>query len=173
MGPLAWELMRQRLSQCRSSAAGVETMGAPSRDGRGEELVPAWGRKLTVPCPLCGVPTHRHRTLDYDGVNIYRPQSDPDAVRVLDPGEPEMDRAWIALMPGDYPARFFADTEVYHLVGGIAWPGPHHRDYGNAKVAHDACCPGLHRVQPTSSRGAGELWRAMQLRRARTTRPEN
>ncbi|MGW4758164.1 hypothetical protein [Streptomyces chartreusis] len=72
---------------------------------------------------------------------------------------------------GDYPTRFFADAEIYHLVGGIAWPGPHHRDYGNAKIAHDAACPGLHGAQPDSSRGAGELWRAMRLRLARSTQP--
>jgi hypothetical protein len=106
--------------------------------------------------------------MDYDGVNIYRPQASPDPTRVLDGGEPEVEQAWIALVLGDYPARLFADTEVYHLAGGIAWPGPHHRDYGSAKVAHDACCPGLHRSRPDTSRGAGELWRAMQLRLARS-----
>ncbi|MEU4655115.1 hypothetical protein AB0G32_14445 [Streptomyces sp. NPDC023723] len=71
---------------------------------------------------------------------------------------------------GDYPARFFADTEVYHLAGGIAWPGPHHRDYGNAKVAHAVCCPGLHPSPPKTSRGANELWRAMRLRLLRQPR---
>jgi hypothetical protein len=142
----------------------------PSQHGPEDSLVPAWGRKLTVPCPACGLATHRHRTLDFDGVNIYRPQARPDAVQAVSGEEPDVERAWIALMPGDYPARLFADSEVYHLAGGIAWPGPHHRDYGNAKVAHDACCPGLHPTQPDTSQGAGELWRAMRLRLARGPR---
>ncbi|MFI9176112.1 hypothetical protein [Streptomyces lincolnensis] len=132
--------------------------------------VPAWGRKLTVPCPECGLPTHRHRTLDFDGVHISRPPSGPDPAHP-DGQAQESEAAWIALMPGDYPARLFAGGEVYHLVGGIAWPGPHHRDYGSAKVAHDACCPGLHRGRPETSRGAAELWRAMRLRLARDVRP--
>jgi len=72
-------------------------------------------------------------------------------------GEPETEAAWIALIPGDYPANVFAHPEVYHLSGGIAWPGPHPRDYGTAKIAHDACCPGLHASQLVTSRGAGEL----------------
>nr|WP_129839540.1 hypothetical protein [Streptomyces albidoflavus] len=71
-------------------------------------------------------------------------------------------------MPGNYPARLFADDEVYHLAGGIAWPGPHHRDYGDAKVAHDACCPGRHPNRPMTSRGAAELWHAMRMRLARS-----
>ncbi|KAF3470039.1 hypothetical protein [Streptomyces sp. Tu 3180] len=45
------------------------------------------------------------------------------------------------LISGDYPARYFTDTKVHHLAGQIAWSGPHPRDYGSAKVAHDACCP--------------------------------
>lgn len=142
-------------------------MGAPSRQDPGEQI-PSWGRKLTVSCPHCTVATHRHRSMDFDGVNVYRPQAGPDPTRVLENGEPEVEQVWIALVPGDYPARHFADTEVYHLVGGIAWPGPHHRDYGSAKVAHDACCPGLHRSRPDTSRGAGELWQAMRLRLARS-----
>ncbi|MFJ2819059.1 hypothetical protein [Streptomyces sp. NPDC087294] len=115
--------------------------------------------------------THRHRSLDFDGVTVYRAQAGPDPVRAIDGGEPEGERAWVALVPGDYPARLFADTELFHLVGGIAWPGPHHRDYGIAKVAHDACCPRLHGERPVTSRGAGELWRAMRLRLARGTPP--
>ncbi len=122
-------------------------MGAPSRQDPGEHIL-SWGRKLTVPCPHCTVATHRHRSMDFDGVNVYRPQAGPDPTRVLENGEPEVEQAWIALVPGDYPARHFADTEVYHLVGGIAWPGPHHRDYGSAKVAHDACAS---RSSPWSS----------------------
>ncbi|NEE25434.1 hypothetical protein G3M53_08140 [Streptomyces sp. SID7982] len=82
--------------------------------------------------------------------------------------EPEREGPWLALMPGNYPARFFADDEVYHLAGGIAWPGPHHRDYGNAKVAHDACCPGRHPNRPMTSRGAAELWHAIRIRLARS-----
>ncbi|WP_331722299.1 hypothetical protein [Streptomyces canus] len=144
-------------------------MSVPSQQGPGEDLVPGWGRKLTVPCPHCTLATQRHRTLDFDGVNIYRSQAGPDPARVVEGEDPTVERVWIALMPGDYPARLFADTEVYHLVGGIAWPGPHHRDYGNAKVAHNACCPGLHRSPPASSRGAGELWRAMRLRLTRAS----
>jgi hypothetical protein len=105
--------------------------------------------------------------MHYDGVNVYRPQAGPDPARVVANGEPDAEVAWIALVPGDYPARLFADHELYHLAGGIAWPGPHHRDYGNAKIAHDSCCPGLYRAQPVSSQGAGELWRAMRLRQAR------
>jgi hypothetical protein len=146
-------------------------VSVPAQSGPGEVGIPGWGRKLTVPCPACGLATHRHRSLDYDGVNVYRPQAGPDPARVREGEEPDMDVAWIALIPGDYPARLFADDEVYHLAGGIAWPGPHHRDYGSAKVAHDCCCPGLHRSQPGSSRGAGELWLAMRLRQARGTRP--
>lgn len=145
-------------------------MSVPSAHGPGDELVPAWGRQLTVPCPRCILATHRHRTMHYDGVNVYRPQADRDPARVREGGEPEAEVAWIALVPGDYPARLFAATEVYHLAGGIAWPGPHRRDYGSAKVVHDACCPAVHRVEPTTSRGAGELWRAMRLRLARTAR---
>ena len=144
-------------------------MSFPSEPGSGEVQIPRWGRKLTVPCPRCGLATQRHRTLDFDGVNIYRPQARPDPARVLDGEEPPGEQAWIALIPGDYPARFFADTEVHHLVGGIAWPGPHHRDYGSAKVAHDVCCPAAHRTQPSTSQGAGELWRAMRLRLTRGT----
>lgn len=146
-------------------------MSVPSQPGLGEDGIPAWGRKLTVVCPACGVATHRYRTMHYDGVNVYRPQAGPDPARVVGSGEPEAEVAWIALIPGDYPARFFAADEVYHLAGGIAWPGPHHRDYGNAKIVHDACCPGLHRTQPVTSHGAGELWRAMRLRQARSSRP--
>ncbi|WP_331748697.1 DUF6083 domain-containing protein [Streptomyces chartreusis] len=148
-------------------------MSVPSQHEPDADLVPGWGRRLTVPCPQCGLATHRHRTLDFDGVNIYRPQAGPDSARILGDGEPAMEQAWIALVPGDYPTRFFADTEIYHLVGGIAWPGPHHRDYGSAKIAHDACCPGRHRSQPDTSQGAGELWRAMRLRQARNVRPGN
>lgn len=148
-------------------------MSVPSQHGPGEDQIPVWGRKLTVPCPQCGLATHRHRTMDFDGMNVYRPQAGPDPARVIGEGEPEVEQAWIALVPGDYPARYFADTELYHLVGGIAWPGPHHRDYGSAKIAHDACCPRLHRSRPTSSQGAGELWRAMRLRLARTPRTGN
>ncbi|MFG2885685.1 hypothetical protein ACGFYV_25905 [Streptomyces sp. NPDC048297] len=111
--------------------------------------------------------------MDYDGVNIYRPQAGRDPVLAVEGEEPDREVAWIALVPGDYPAQYFADTEVYHLAGGIAWPGQHHRDYGTAKVAHDACCPGLHSGQPITSQGAGDLWRAMCLRLARTTRPRN
>ncbi|MFD0009027.1 hypothetical protein ACFVJ4_42685 [Streptomyces sp. NPDC127178] len=133
-------------------------MSVPTQPGDGESLSPAWGRKLTVPCPACGLATHRHRTLDFDGVNTYRPQAGPDPARMVDGQGTEVEAAWIALMPGDYPARLFSDSEVYHLVGGIAWSGPHHRDYGSAKVAHDACCPGRHRGQPPiNSRNATAL----------------
>ncbi|MEU3341965.1 hypothetical protein [Streptomyces sp. NPDC006668] len=105
-------------------------------------------------------------------MNTYRPQAGPDPTRVdSDTDEPEFDPAWIALVPGDFPYRSFALTEVFHLAGGIAWPGPHHRDYGVAKIAHDACCPGLHYARPDSSRGAGELWQAMRLRMLRGTAP--
>ncbi|WP_371659994.1 DUF6083 domain-containing protein [Streptomyces sp. NBC_00280] len=137
-----------------------------------DSRVPAWGRKLTVPCLACGLATHRRRTLHFDGVNIYRPHAGPDPARLVggEEPEPETEAAWIALVPGDYPARLFTDGEVYHLAGGIAWPGPHHRDYGTARIAHDACCPTLHRTQPDTSRGAAELWRAMRLRLARSTR---
>ncbi|MEU3862316.1 hypothetical protein AB0F03_34100 [Streptomyces sp. NPDC028722] len=104
-------------------------------------------------------------------MTTYRPQATADAVRAVTGDEPDAERAWIALVPGDFPARYFADTEVFHLSGGIAWAGPHHRDYGNAKVGHDACCPGMHASQPDTSRGAGELWRAMRLRLARGPQP--
>ncbi|MGW9563295.1 DUF6083 domain-containing protein [Streptomyces albidoflavus] len=144
-------------------------MNAPSpSDGLGNTAVPAWGRRLTVACPACGLATHRHHTLDFDGVNTYRPQAGRDPARVSGSQEPERDGAWLALMPGNYPARLFADDEVYHLAGGIAWPGPHHRDYGDAKVAHDACCPGRHPNRPMTSRGAAELWHAMRMRLARS-----
>lgn len=148
---------------------GWVSVSFPSAHEASESQIPRWGRKLTVPCPRCALPTQRHRSLVFDGVNIYRPQAGPDPARVLEGQEPAGEQAWIALMPGDYPARFFADAEVFHLVGGIAWPGPHHRDYGSAKVSHDVCCPVLHHTQPTTSQGAGELWRAMRLRRARGT----
>lgn len=117
---------------------------ATSEQGRTDDLVPTWGHKLTVPCRACGLPTHRHRSMDYDGVNIYWPQAGAAPVSASEGEEPDKEVAWIALMPGDYPAWYFADDEVYHLAGGIAWPGPHHRDYGTAKVAHDVCCPGRH-----------------------------
>lgn len=143
-------------------------MSAPSQSGLGNAGVPEWGRRLTVPCPACGLATHRHHTLDFDGVNIYRPQAGRDPARVSGSQEPEREGPWLALMPGNYPARFFADDEVYHLAGGIAWPGPHHRDYGNAKVAHDACCPGRHPNRPMTSRGAAELWHAIRIRLARS-----
>ncbi|MEU9291887.1 hypothetical protein AB0D57_46660 [Streptomyces sp. NPDC048275] len=81
----------------------------------------------------------------------------------------EEDGAWVALIPGDFPARLFAQTELFHLVSGIAWLGAHHRDYGSAKVAHNACHPVGHTDRPDSSRGAGELWQAMRLRMARGT----
>ncbi|MCA1224008.1 DUF6083 domain-containing protein [Streptomyces sp. 8L] len=137
----------------------------PSSTGDG---VPAWGRRLTAPCPDCGLPTHRHRTLDLDGVTIYRANAGPDPTRIDPaPGEHAEGKVWIALVPGDFPARYFADEEIYHLAGGIAWPGEHHRDYGVAKIAHAACCPGRHQTSPLSSRGAAELWRAMRLRLAR------
>ncbi|MFF7858754.1 DUF6083 domain-containing protein [Streptomyces sp. NPDC007904] len=142
-------------------------MSVPARPEPPGAEVPAWGRRLTVPCPACGLATHRHRTLDYDGVSTYRSQAGPDPAHVIAGEEPEVEAAWIALIPGDFPATFFADTEVYHLADGIAWPGPHHRDYGTAHIAHDACCPVLHATQPVTSRGAGELWRAMRLRLAR------
>jgi hypothetical protein len=130
-----------------------------------------WGRKPTVPCPRSTLATQCHRTLDFGGVNINRSQAGPDPARVVE-GEqdPSLERMWIALMPGDYPARLFADTELYHLVGGIAWPGPHHRGYGNAKVDHNACCPGRHASRPTTSRRAGELGPAMRVRLTRSTR---
>ncbi|MFF3312949.1 hypothetical protein [Streptomyces sp. NPDC002952] len=132
--------------------------------------LPKWGRRLVVPCEECGIATHRHRSLDYDGVNVYRPHPGADPTRLtVEPGEPDLEPAWIALIPGDYPYRHFAHDEVYHLAGGIAWPGPHHRDYGTAKVAHGACCPGLHSSRPDSSRGAGMLWQAMRLRQLRQT----
>ena len=79
---------------------------------------------------------------------------------------------WIALIPGDYPARLFTDGEVYRLSGGVTWPGQHHRDYSNAKVAHDACCPGRHRTRPESCEAAAELWRAMRLRLSRPSRQQ-
>ncbi|MFF3376796.1 hypothetical protein ACFYXF_28075 [Streptomyces sp. NPDC002680] len=132
--------------------------------------VPVWGRKLTVPCPECGLATHRHRTLTFDGVSTYRRHAGPDPARIFGTGEPEPEPAWIALVPGDYPVRFFADGEVFHLAGGIAWPGPHHRDYGTARVAHDICCPTLHPARPDTSRGTAELWRAIRLRLARGAR---
>ncbi|MEH0423405.1 hypothetical protein [Streptomyces sp. B21-083] len=103
-------------------------------------------------------------------MNGYRPHAGPDPARLLGGGEPETEVEWIALIPGDYPAGPFADAEIYHLAGGIAWPGPHHRDYGTAKIAHDACCPSLHDARPDTSRGAAELWLAMRLRLARGTR---
>ncbi|PWJ02460.1 hypothetical protein DKG34_38620 [Streptomyces sp. NWU49] len=121
-----------------------------------------------MPCPACGPATHRHRTLDHDEAHTHRPRAGPDPVHVST-GE-ETEAAWIALIPGDYPANVFAHPEVYHLSGQIAWPGPHPRDYGTARIAHDACCPGLHASQPVTSRGAGELWRAMRLRLARHSR---
>lgn len=139
-------------------------MSASVPPGLGDDGVPAWGRRLTVLCPACGLATHRHRTLDFDGVNTYRLQAGPGPVGAVDGQESRTERAWIALMPGDFPACFFADDKVYHLAGGIAWLGPHHRDYGNARVAHDACCPGRHPSQPTTSRGASELWQAMRMR---------
>ncbi|WP_437035209.1 DUF6083 domain-containing protein [Streptomyces sp. enrichment culture] len=89
-------------------------------------------------------------------------------MRAITGEEPEA--TWIALVPGDYPARLIAGTKVHHLADGIAWPGPHPRD-GTAKIAHDACCPGLHATEPVTSRGAGELWRAMRLRLARRPHP--
>ncbi|MEU6228103.1 DUF6083 domain-containing protein [Streptomyces sp. NPDC047042] len=132
--------------------------------------VPGWGRKLTVPCLECGLATHRHRILRFDGETGYRPHARPDPLRLFGGGEPDAEAETIALIPGEYPARLFADDEVYHLAGGIAWPGPHHRDYGTARVAHDVCCPTLHRTRPDTSRGAAELWRAMRLRLARGAR---
>ncbi|MEV0041291.1 hypothetical protein [Streptomyces sp. NPDC050804] len=82
-----------------------------------------------MPCPACGLATHRHRTLDFDGVNTYQPNAGPDPTRIDGTsGEPGFEKAWIALVPGNFPARYFADEEMYHLAGGIAWPGPHHRD---------------------------------------------
>lgn len=144
---------------------------SPPRSGAGD-AIPSWGRRLTVPCPACGLATHRHRTLDFDGTNIYRSHAGPDPTRVDGTtGEPEGGKVWIALVPGDYPARYFTEDEVYHLAGGIAWPGRHHRDYGTAKIAHDACCPGRHDARPGSSRGAAELWQAMRLRGSRSPRP--
>ncbi|WP_326615299.1 DUF6083 domain-containing protein (plasmid) [Streptomyces scopuliridis] len=136
------------------------------------EGVPGWGHRLTAPCPSCGLATHRHRTLDFDGVTTYRSNAGPDPTRLdgTSGGEPEGKKLWIALVPGDYPVRYFADDEIYHLAGGIAWPGQHHRDYGTAKIAHNACCPGRHENQPASSRGAAELWQAMRVRRARPPR---
>ncbi|MEU0112164.1 DUF6083 domain-containing protein [Streptomyces bobili] len=86
-----------------------------------------------------------------------------------DSDEPGLEPAWVALVPGDFPFRRFVPGEVFHIAGGIAWPGPHHRDYGVAKIAHDACCPVLHPERPDSSRGAGELWQAMRLRMLRDT----
>lgn len=145
-------------------------MSVPPQQRPGDEHVPVWGRRLTVPCPACTLATHRHRTLTFDGATTYRPQATPDAVRAVTGEEPDAEPAWIALVPGDFPVRYFADTEVFHLSGGIAWPGPHHRDYGTAKVSHDACCPGLHSRRPDTSRGAGELWSAMRLRLARGPR---
>lgn len=125
-----------------------------------------------MPCPACGLATHRHRTLDFDGVNTYRANAGPDPARIDGiSGEPDFEKAWIALIPGDFPARYFAEDEMFHLAGGIAWPGPHHRDYGAVKIAHNACCPGQHEVRPDSSRGAGELWQAMRLRLARPSHP--
>ncbi|MGW2447009.1 DUF6083 domain-containing protein [Streptomyces sp. NPDC001675] len=96
--------------------------------------------------------------------------SSRDPVHAVTGEDPDAEQAWIALVPGDSPARYFADTEVFHLSGGIAWPGPHHRDYGSAKIAHDACCPALHSSPPDTSRGARELRRAMRLRLARSPR---
>ncbi|MFD6329209.1 hypothetical protein ACFWGI_06470 [Streptomyces niveus] len=141
--------------------------GPPMREGD-PAGVPRWGRRLTIPCPECGLLTHRHRILDLDGASPYRAHAGPDPVRIDgESGEPEGARAWISLVPGDYPVQYFADDEVYHLAGGIAWLGPHHRDYGDAKVAHRACCPGRHNIRPVTSRGAGELWNAMRVHRAR------
>lgn len=128
------------------------------------------GRRLTVPCPACTLATHRHRTLDFDGATPYRAHATADPVRAVTGEQPDAEQAWIALVPGDFPACYFADTEVFHLSGGIAWPGPHHRDYGSARVAHGACCPALHSNRLDTSRGAGELWRAMRLRLARSPR---
>ncbi|MFI8348057.1 hypothetical protein [Streptomyces sp. NPDC085596] len=139
-----------------------------------EATLPRWGKRLTIPCERCGIVTHRHRTLDYDGVNTYRPQAGPDPEPLVADGsgvacseEPPVERAWIALVPGVFPCWPFAITEVFHLAGGIVYPGPHHRDYGHAKIAHDPCCPGLHQYTPTTSRGAAELWRAMRMRQFR------
>jgi hypothetical protein len=74
-------------------------VSVPSLPGLGDDSIPAWGRKLTVVCPACGVVTHRYRTMHYDGVNVYRPQAGPDPARVVGSGEPEPEAevAWIAL----------------------------------------------------------------------------
>lgn len=142
----------------------------PSRSRTGEE-VPAWGHRLTAPCPACGLATHRHRTLDFNSAHTDRSLTRPDNTGIdRTSGEPEGGKVWIPLIPGDFPTRHFADDEIYHLSGGIAWPGQHHRDYGTAKIAHSACCPGLHQTRPGSSRGAAELWQAMRLRRSRSLR---
>ncbi|MFF4732860.1 DUF6083 domain-containing protein [Streptomyces mirabilis] len=130
--------------------------------------MPGWGRRFTVPCPECGLPTHRHRTLDFGGATQYGKSWRP--VVTVGGESAEEDGAWVALIPGDFPARLFAQAELFHLVSGIAWPGAHHRDYGSAKVAHNACCPAAHTDRPDSSRGAGELWQAMRLRIARSER---
>lgn len=62
--------------------------------------------------------------MDFDGVNTYRSQAGPDPARADDGGKPEQEVAWIALMLGYYPARRFADTEVYHLAGTVSWRDP-------------------------------------------------
>ncbi len=133
----------------------------------GGDGVTARGRKLTVLCPACGLATHRHRTLHFGRVNIYRPRAGIGPAGAADGQEPETERSWVALIPGSDPARFFTDDEAYRLASGIAWPGPQHRDYGNVKVAHDVCRPGRHPSQPTTSRGASGFWQAMRKRPTR------
>jgi hypothetical protein len=80
--------------------------------------VPGWVCPITVPCPACGLPTHRHRTLDFGGATQYG-KSWRRVVTVG--GEPaEEDGAWVTLIPGDFPERLSAQTELFHLVRGIA-----------------------------------------------------
>lgn len=70
-------------------------MSVPPPYSPQDDLVPAWGRKLTVPCPACTLPTHRHRTMDYDGVTTYRSQAGPDPVRAVDGEErPRPSSSW-------------------------------------------------------------------------------
>ncbi|MCZ1000781.1 hypothetical protein O1M63_26460 [Streptomyces mirabilis] len=54
-------------------------MSVPSQYGPGDELVPAWGRQLTVPCPRCTLATHRHPTMDYDGEYVSQQYQGPEA----------------------------------------------------------------------------------------------
>ncbi|MDX2591269.1 hypothetical protein PV343_02890 [Streptomyces sp. WI03-4A] len=95
-------------------------MSVPPQQRPGDDRVRGWGRRLTVPWPACTLATHRHRTLKSDGTTLYRPHAAADTVCAVIGEEPDAEQAWIALVPGDFPARYFGDTEVFHVSGGIA-----------------------------------------------------